>query len=146
MLARLLNSDLDSGDSGMKSLNENVEVKYTGKRGPKLKRLKKKRRWTSERALKAVEDVEKGLGISADNLEAWYKVTEAELVRYGGMNLSHHGKRLSLYNLLKSVYPGHKWDASSFVNFALPPETSYVQPSENVFSYNEFIYCSGSSR
>jgi hypothetical protein len=65
---------------------------------------------------RTIESIGKRLGISADNLKAWYKVTEPELLRYGGIKLGL-GNRPSLRNLLRRVFPAHKWDAKKFLQF-----------------------------
>jgi hypothetical protein len=59
------------------------------------------------------ESIGKRLGIG-DNLEGWYKINEADLLRYVGSNVRRGLKRSSISNLLKSVYPEHSWDSKKF--------------------------------
>jgi hypothetical protein len=91
-----------------------TEVKSSGTLAKRNRASSKNRNLDSSRKL--LEEIGKDLGISGDNLEAWYNITEAELLRHGGITLGL-GKRSSLSSLVKSVFPEHQWDSSRFLQF-----------------------------
>jgi hypothetical protein len=99
-----------------------------GERIPTLNEMNQKRGGSRKRALeshrKLIVDIGKRLGIG-ENLEAWYKVTEADLLRHGGINLGL-AKRTSLYKLLNALYREHEWDPSKFKQFRQKREFAKV--------------------
>jgi hypothetical protein len=84
---------------------------------------------------KLIEDLGSRLGISGDNLDAWYTVTEAQILQRGGLKLGL-GKRSSLYTLIKSVFPEHSWDSEKFVRYRRLPKI----PTPSVFPFFTFLF------
>jgi len=55
------------------------------------------------------------LGIAEDDLDTWYKVTNATIVKYGGAGFLNVFDG-SWINALNSLFPDHDWDPTKFVN------------------------------
>lgn len=56
------------------------------------------------------------LGITSQSLEEWYKVSQRDLLRFGGIKLSSK-YRYGIADLVIATFPEHNWDRSRFVRF-----------------------------
>lgn len=58
-------------------------------------------------------EIQRSLGIKEGDYEAWYKVSNRDLIRLGGKVLlnEHNSSRFSLYC---KAFPEHEWDSSRF--------------------------------
>lgn len=57
----------------------------------------------------------KVLGVKENDLNGWYNVTHASIIKRGGRGLFSN-EQTSLYAVLQSVFPEHPWDPSKFAN------------------------------
>jgi hypothetical protein len=76
---------------------------------------------------KIVRDIGNNMGIDAQSLHRWYKVTQSQLLRHGGIKLSSK-HRYSISRLLITAFPEHKWSVDKFIKF---PRKSLLSQPEN---------------